>query len=820
MDAMENTASDKTAKDPVCGMMVDPDKTEHSVPFEGDDYYFCCNGCATKFGADPIGYLTTTDPVCGMTVDIRKKAENNFEHDGKTYFFCCQGCVTKFSLDPENYLDPSPVDEEEGDPNALYICPMCPEVENIGPGACPSCGMALEPADPLASLKSTANPELEDMTRRFWLSLSVALPTLILAMGDLIPGQPIQTIISDNVSVWLQFILATPAVLWAGFPFFERAWVSIVSRNLNMFTLIGIGVGVAYIYSVFAVLAPELFPPSFKTESGVIAVYFEAAAVIVTLVMLGQVLELKARAETGGALRALLDLSPKTARLISDDGMEKDVPLENVKVGDLLRVRPGEAVPVDGVVSDGASTVDESMITGEAIPVTKNVEDTVTGGTLNQTGSFAMTAEHVGSETLLAQIVGLVAEAQRSRAPVQRIADQVSGYFVPVVVGSAVITFIIWAWVGPEPRMSFALLNAVAVLIIACPCALGLATPMSIMVGTGRGANAGVLIRSAEALERMEKIDTLIVDKTGTLTEGKPKVVGIHAENGFDESDVLEFAASLEKTSEHPLAQAVITAAEEKMLPLKDVDNFESVPGKGVQGHLGGRHIAVGNQAMFEGRDNQISGLPVDLASRGHTVIYLLVDNKLAGYLLVADQIKPTTRQAIEKLRTAGIEIIMATGDSREAAGSVAAELGIDRYEAAVLPDRKGALVKEIQSEGRVVAMAGDGVNDAPALAQADIGIAMGTGADIAMQSAEVTLVKGDLNGILRARSLSVATMKNIRQNLFFAFFYNSIGVPIAAGVLYPFFGLLLSPMIASAAMSMSSVSVIGNALRLRNTRL
>lgn len=813
MNAPETVTLNKTAKDHVCGMMVDPDKTEHKTQFEDEDFHFCCNGCRTKFDNDPMSYLTTIDPVCGMTVDKRKKADNNHVHDGKTYYFCCQGCVGKFSADPEKYLDASQAEEEEGDPNALYICPMCPEVESIGPAACPSCGMALEPADPLASLRETSNPELEDMTRRFWLSLSVALPTLILAMGDLIPGQPIKSLISDQTNVWLQLFLATPAVIWGGFPFFQRAWVSIVSWNLNMFTLIGIGVGVAYVYSLFAVLAPGLFPPSFKTESGVIAVYFEASAVIVTLVMLGQVLELKARAETGGALRALLDLSPKTARLVKEDGAEIDVPLEDVVVGNLLRVRPGETVPIDGVVVDGTSSVDESMITGEAIPLAKGNGDTVTGGTLNQTGSFTMKTEHVGSETLLAQIVGLVAEAQRSRAPVQRVADQVSGYFVPVVVGSAILTFVIWAWIGPEPRMAFGLLNAVAVLIIACPCALGLATPMSIMVGTGRGAHAGVLIRSAEALERMEKVDTLIIDKTGTLTEGKPKVVGIYPEAGFDEYEILEIAASLEKNSEHPLAQAVLDAAKERLVEIKDIDNFDSTPGKGVQGELNGRKVALGNEAMFQGVDQSID-------AQGHTIIYLHIDNKFAGYFSVADQIKPTTREAIDQLRRAGLEIIMATGDSEASAKSVAKELGITRYEAAVLPDRKGALVKEIQAEGRIVAMAGDGVNDAPALAQADIGIAMGTGADVAMQSAEVTLVKGDLLGILRARNLSVATMKNIRQNLFFAFFYNSVGVPIAAGILYPFFGILLSPMIASAAMSLSSVSVIGNALRLRNTRL
>ena len=820
MDAQENLIVENTTKDYVCGMTVDPSKTEHSVQFEDKYYYFCCNGCATKFDADPINYLTTTDLVCGMSVDIRKKAGNHFKHDGKDYYFCCQGCETRFSKDPVKYLYPSSAAEEEGDPNAIYICPMCTEVESSGPAACPSCGMALEPDDPLASLRQTYNPELEDMTRRFWLSLCVALPTLILAMGDIIPGQPIQSLISEKASVWLQFALATPAVLWGGLPFFERAWSSIFTRNLNMFTLIGIGVGVAYIYSAFAVLAPGLFPLSFKTAGGVIAVYFEAAAVIVTLVMLGQVLELKARAETGEALRTLLNLSPKTARRIEGEGAETDTPLEDVKVGDLLRVRPGEAIPVDGVVTEGSSAVDESMITGEAIPATKTVDDSVTGGTVNQTGSFVMEAEHIGAETLLAQIVGLVAEAQRSRAPVQRIADRVSGYFVPAVVGSAILTFAIWSWVGPEPRMAFALLNAVAVLIIACPCALGLATPMSIMVGAGRGAHAGVLIRSAEALERMEKVDTLIVDKTGTLTEGKPKVVRVHAEDGFEEEEVLELAASLENSSEHPLAQAVINAARDKMILTVAIENFESIPGQGVRGEINGQTIALGNVALFDGNTEQAGIASSEFYVEGRTVIFLQVDNKLAGYLTVADQIKSTTKEAIDRLRATGVEIIMATGDSKETASVVAGELGIKRYEAAVLPDRKGALVKELQGEGRIVAMAGDGINDAPALAQADIGIAMGTGADIAMQSAEVTLVKGDLNGILRARYLSVATMKNIRQNLFFAFFYNSIGVPVAAGILYPFFDILLSPMIASAAMSLSSVSVIGNALRLRKTRL
>jgi Cu+-exporting ATPase len=702
-----------------------------------------------------------------------------------------------------------------------YTCPMHPEIVRTAPGSCPICGMALEPRT--VTLDGKENLELRDMSRRFWVSVVLAAPVLFLAMADMIPGRPVGPLVSARAVTWLELALATPVVLWGGFPFFERGWQSIVNRSPNMFTLIALGVGTAYVYSVTATLFPELFPDSFRGHAGEVPVYFEAAAIITVLVLLGQVLELRARSQTSGAIKALLGLAPKTARVIGDDGRESDVPLDQVQSGQRLRVRPGEKVPVDGVVLEGHSSVDESMVTGEPIPVEKEPGGRVTGGTVNGTGSFVMRAERVGSDTLLAQIVRMVSEAQRSRAPIQRLADQVSAYFVPAVVMAAILTFVAWSLVGPEPRMAHALVNAVAVLIIACPCALGLATPMSIMVGTGRGALAGVLIKNAEALEVMEKVDTLVVDKTGTLTEGKPRLVSIEALAGHEESDVLRLAASLEQGSEHPLAGAIVAAAQQRGLRLVAVEGFRSVTGKGVVGHVEGRSVALGNRRLFEeiGID---PGPPIERADalrrEGQTVMFVGIDGQPAGFLGVADPIKESTVEAITMLHRDNMRIVMVTGDNRTTAESVARKLGLDEVEAEVLPEQKVATIKRLQAEGRIVAMAGDGINDAPALAQAHVGIAMGTGTDVAMESADVTLVKGDLRGIVRARRLSRATMRNIRENLFFAFIYNALGVPVAAGVLYPVFGLLMSPIIASAAMTFSSVSVIGNALRLRKVAL
>ena len=755
------------------------------------------------------------DPVCGMTVDIIKKADSAYEYQQETYHFCSSGCRTKFVVDPEKYLNPS--EQDAGDPEAIYTCPMDPEIEQLGPGACPICGMALEPKDPIAAILETENPELDDMRRRFRVTGALALATLILAMGEMIPGDPIGKVIPLNINIWTQFVLATPAVLWGGKPFFERAWSSIVSRNFNMFTLIGIGVGVAYLYSVFATLFPGLFPAEFRHSSGSIAVYFEAAAVITALVQLGQVMELKARAETGSAIRGLLDLSPKTAFRVEDGREDTEIALEDVQVGDLLRVKPGASIPVDGQVVDGNSFVDESMITGEPVPATKQPGDKVTGATVNQKGSLIIRAEHVGSETLLSQIVSMVGEAQRSRAPVQRVADRVSGYFVPAVVGAAVLTFIVWSIFGPEPAFAFALVNAVAVLIIACPCALGLATPMSIMVGMGKGAQLGVLIKDAQALEQMERVDTLIVDKTGTLTEGKPKLTAIYPVSEFDEETLLEYVASLEQSSEHPLAAAIVRGAKQRNIGLQEVMDFQSTTGQGVSGIVNGKTVSIGNHLTDFG---ELNASAMEAQKMGSTVVAVSIDKHFAGLLIIADPIKETSPGAIAALEASGIEVIMATGDALATAQAVAQELGINEVRAGVLPQDKNELVKAYQAQGRIVAMAGDGVNDAPALAQANVGIAMGTGTDIAMQSAEVTLVKGDLRGVLRARNLSKMTMRNIRQNLFFAFVYNTIGVPIAAGVLFPFFGILLSPIIASAAMSLSSVSVIVNALRLRQSSI
>ena len=760
-----------------------------------------------------------TDPVCGMTVDP-SRAEHHYDFQGRTYTFCCAGCLDKFRADPKMYLAPrAPAPPAAAD--AIYTCPMHPEIEQVGPGACPICGMALEPKDVLAAPPD--NSELIDMTRRFWVGAALTVPLMAIAMAHMVPGQPMDAVLSPRLAVWLQLVLATPVVVWGGRVFFERGWASIRTRNLNMFTLIAIGTGVAYLYSVVATLAPGLFPVTLRSAPGQVAVYFEAAAAITTLVLLGQVLELRARDRTSGAIRALLDLAPKTARVIRDNGHEEDVALEDVQVGERLRVRPGAHVPVDGVVLEGTSSVDESMITGEPLPVTKAAGDPVSGATLNQTGSFVMRAERVGADTMLARIVCMVSEAQRSRAPIQRLADRVAGYFVPAVVAVALIAAVAWSLVGPEPRLAYALVSAVAVLIIACPCALGLATPMSILVGTGRGASAGVLIKNAEALERMEGADTLVVDKTGTLTIGKPALTTIEVAGEWEPQDVLRLAASLERASEHPLAAAIVRAAHDRDLTLMQTDEFASVTGKGVNGTIDGHTVALGNARLMQDID-------VDIAERadradalrrdGETVMFVAIDGALAGLLGVADPIKETTPEALAALRADGMRVVMLTGDNRTTALAVAKRLGIDDVEAEVLPDHKGEVIARLQQDGRVVVMAGDGINDAPALAQADIGIAMGTGTDIAMESAGITLVKGDLRGIVRARHLSRATMCNIRQNLFFAFVYNSLGVPIAAGALYPVFGLLLSPIFAAAAMSLSSVSVIGNALRLRHVRL
>jgi Cu+-exporting ATPase len=769
--------------------------------------------------------LLGIDPVCGMKV-FEKPDVPRREHGGQTYYFCNPGCAAKFDADPERFLK-APASEPmhpyaqapaAAGSDVWYTCPMDPEVRQKGPGACPRCGMALEPVAPVAA--EAPNPELVDMTRRFWVSVVLTVPLLLIAMGGMI--HPLHNILSASWMPELQLLLATPVVLWAGWPFFIRGWKSIVYRSLNMFTLIAVGTGTAYLYSVIATLFPGIFPDSFRTE-GNVNVYFEAAASITALVLLGQVLELSARARTGNAIRALLGLAPKTARLIPPGGSERDVPLEQVRPGDRLRVRPGEKIPVDGVIVEGSSSVDESMLTGEPIPVEKTPGSKVTGATVNATGSFVMRAERVGSETMLAQIVRMVSEAQRSRAPIQRLADRVSALFVPTVVAIAVLTFVVWALVGPEPRMAHALVNAVAVLIIACPCALGLATPMSIMVGVGRGASSGVLIRNAEALETFEAVDTLVVDKTGTLTEGRPRLTAVVPCAGHSEDELLSVAASLEKGSEHPLASAILSGAVSQGVTMAGSSEFRTLPGKGVVGKVAGRGAALGNERLL----TELGLAPGELAARaevlraqGMTVVFVVRDGQVAGMLAVSDPVKPTTEAAIRALHGDGIRIVMLTGDNRTAAQAVASTLGIDEIEAEVTPDQKGAVVKRLQSQGRKVAMAGDGINDAPALAQADVGVAMGTGTDVAMESAGVTLVKGDLMGLARARKLSRATMRNIRQNLVWAFGYNSVGVPIAAGVLYPVFGLLLSPMIAAAAMSFSSVSVITNALRLRRLTL
>jgi Cu+-exporting ATPase len=795
------------------------------------------------------------DPVCGMTVDPATAKGGSHVHEGSTYYFCNPKCRVRFAAEPQKYLqakaEPEPI---EAPPGTMWICPMDPEVREDHPGACPKCGMALEPEQPVTLAARTEwvcpmhpevvqdhpgtcpkcgmaleprtvlpeeqpDPELLSMTRRFWVGVVLSLPLFFLGMSDLIPGQPVQRAFDPRLLAWVQLVLATPVVLWGGWPFFERGWTSVKNRHLNMFTLIAMGTGAAYLFSVFATLAPGLLPHAFTGHGGAAPVYYEAAAVIVTLVLLGQVLELRARRATSGALRALLSLAPAVARRIREDGREEDVSLEQVRVGDSLRVRPGEKVPVDGVVVEGESAVDESMVTGESMPVEKAPGARVTGGTVNGTGSLVMKAERVGRDTLLSRIVQRVGEAQRSRAPIQKLADKVAAVFVPAVIAVAVLTFAIWALFGPEPRLAHALVNAVAVLIIACPCALGLATPMSVVAGMGKGAGVGLLIRDAAALELLEQVDTLVVDKTGTLTEGKPKLVTVVAAEGLDEARLLHLAASLERGSEHPLAAAVVKGAEERGAVPTAVQGFRSLTGKGVTGRVGGSEVALGNVALLEvlGVDaGTLLARAEELRREGQTVMFVVVDGRPAGLLGVADPLKATTAEALATLHQEGVRVVMLTGDSRTTAEAVARTLGIDQVVAEVLPEGKGDVVKRLQAEGRVVAMAGDGVNDAPALAQAHVGIAMGTGTDIAMESASVTLVKGDLRGIARARKLSRGTLRNIRQNLFFAFIYNTLGVPIAAGVLYPFFGLLLSPMLAAAAMSLSSVSVITNALRLR----
>ena len=771
------------------------------------------------------------DPVCGMSVDPAT-ARFRADHDGRTFSFCSAGCRDKFAADPDRYLAPHGAVADRAGPRSsrarlqrpvpagtIFTCPMHPQIRQAGPGNCPICGMTLEPET--ATADSGPSPELIDMTRRFWIGLILTVPVVALEMGGHLTN--LHRWLPAEISSWIQLVLATPVVLWAGRPFFVRAWASLVSRNLNMFTLIAMGTGVAWSYSVIATVAPGLFPPAFRGPDGAVAIYFEAAAAITVLVLLGQVLELRAREQTGGAIRALLDLAPKTARRIRADGADEEINLEAVAVGDRLRVRPGEKVPVDGELIEGRSSVDESMVTGESMPVVKAAGAKLIGGTMNGAGSFVMRADKVGRETMLAQIVQMVAQAQRSRAPIQRLADQVSGWFVPLVIAIALLAFAAWALWGPEPRFTYGLVAAVSVLIIACPCALGLATPMSIMVGVGRGAQSGVLIKNAEALERFEKVDTLVIDKTGTLTEGKPKVVAVQAFGGVAEDDLLRLAASLEHGSEHPLAAAIVEAATERKLALSPAQDFDSPSGKGVTGTVEGRRIDIGNRLMMQAGAIDVSALEkmADvLRGEGATAIFVAIDGKPAGVLAIADPIKATTAGAMRFLRAAGIRVVMLTGDNRTTAEAVARKLDIADVEAEVLPQDKGRIVERLRTQGRIVAMAGDGVNDAPALAAADVGIAMGTGTDVAIQSAGVTLLKGDLQGIVTARRLSRATMSNIRQNLFFAFIYNAIGVPIAAGVLYPAFGLLLSPIVAAAAMSLSSVSVISNALRLRWVRL
>lgn len=767
---------------------------------------------------------TVKDPVCGMDVDPNDSAGHT-DYNGETYHFCSTHCLHKFEKEPESFLDEGVKAKKAAEPalaGAIYTCPMHPEVKQVGPGSCPICGMALEPME-VSEEEDGPNPELVDFSRRLIGAAALTIPLLLVAMGEMIPGNPFHDWLPGNNMNWFQLLLATPVVAWAGYPIFHKGWLSIKSGNLNMFTLIGLGTGVAFAFSLGATLMPGIFPEEFQSH-GKVSVYFEAAATIIALVLLGQVLELRARGQTNSAIRALLKLAPKTARIVRADGQEEDIDIKHVVLGDQLRVRPGEQIPVDGIVTSGQSSVDEAMLTGEPIPVEKSTGAKVSAGTTNQTGSFLMEARGVGKDTLLSQIVKMVNEAQRSRAPIQGLADRVSAWFVPIVVFAAAATAAVWAVWGPEPAYAYALVNAVAVLIIACPCALGLATPMSIMVGTGRGAQAGVLVRNAEALERLESVDTLVFDKTGTLTEGRPKLMGVHALPGFEDHELLRVAAALEKGSEHPLAHAVLEGAKARGIgEIPAADAFRSITGQGILGEVGTRSVALGNQRLFDSlRINSapLANLADSRRKRGETVLMVGIDGKPAGFLAVADPLKDTTTFALEDLRESGLKLVMLTGDHEATAQYVAGILGIDQVYANVLPDQKSEIIKRLQAEGRTVAMAGDGVNDAPALAQADVGIAMGTGTDVAIQSAGITLVKGDLRGIVRARALSRATLTNICQNLFFAFAYNALGVPVAAGVLFPTFGILLSPMLAAAAMSLSSVSVIGNSLRLRRAKI
>jgi len=791
--------------DPVCGMTVNPDSAAGSYDYEDKTYYFCSRHCLEKFRKDPETFLARPQPTRTQPVGIQR---------------------AKSKPEENNKMPGAPGSDRAlanglGALDSTYTCPMHPEVVRNGPGSCPICGMALEPRT--ASVDREDNPELREMSLRFWVSVFLSVPLLLIAMSEFIPALNLESLMPMRVWGWIEMALATPVVLWGAWPFFVRGWQSLVNRSLNMFTLIALGVSVAYVFSVVAKLFPNLFPASFRDQSGEVPVYFEAAAVITTLVLLGQVLELRARSRTGAAIKALLGLSPKTARRLGEDGNDEDVSLDQIKPGDKLRVRPGEKIPLDGIVLEGSSAVDESMVTGEPIPVVKRNGDRVIGATVNATGTFVMEVERVGPDTLLAQIVRMVSEAQRSRAPIQKLADRVSSYFVPAVVFIAVLTFLIWSIWGPDPRLAYALVNAVAVLIIACPCALGLATPMSIMVATGKAALSGVLFRNAEAVEILREVDTLVIDKTGTLTEGKPRLEAVVTTSGMDEQTLLRLAASLERGSEHPLAAAIVAGAEERGLELDEAKYFESLTGKGVAGEVDGRNVSIGNQSLLA----ELGLTTADLGQRaetlrldGQTVMFVTVDGAVAGLVSVADPIKGTTAEAIKQLHDEGIRVVMLTGDSETTARAVAAKLNLDEVVAEVLPNQKAEAVKRFQTGGHKVAMAGDGINDAPALAQADVGIAMGTGTDVAMESAAVTLVKGDLRGIVRAIRLSRATMRNIRQNLFFAFLYNALGIPIAAGVLYPFLGILLSPMIAAAAMSFSSVSVIANSLRLRRVSL
>ncbi len=845
-----NVDTTETTIDPVCGMTVSTDAPIAYV-HDGVDYRFCCEGCKTKFAQSPGAYLVdpekATDPVCGMTVD--RSSEQTTLYLGETYYFCCSGCKTKFEADPEKFLNPAvaaPAPEDDGTPGT-YVCPMCPEVKKSEPGPCPSCGMALEKQSPSLAMATIYtcpmhptvtqdepgdcpicgmaleprnvaieedNPELDYMTRRFWIAAALSVPLLIVSMGGMIPGNPITELLGTHGQRFLEVLLATPVVLWCGWPFFQRGYQSVKTGNLNMFTLIALGTGVAYIFSLVATFFPAIFPDSFRMASGEVGVYFEAAAVIITLVLLGQVLELRARSKTGSAIRSLLELAPAVAHRLSEAGVEQDIPLGEVKVGDKLRVKPGEKIPTDGVILDGRSSVDASMVTGESIPNDCGPGDTVIGATVNSTGSFVMQATEVGGNTVLSQIVGLVSDAQRSRAPIQRVADRVAKIFVPAVIAVAVATFIVWWLVGPQPALAFATVNAVAVLIIACPCALGLATPMAVMVGVGRGASEGVLIKDAESLELLQDVDTLVVDKTGTLTKGHPEVTAIHSALPGD--DLLQLAASVEKLSEHPLGAAIVRKAVSLGVETFSADDFHSETGSGVTGMVDGKRVFIGAVS-----DNSRWPEEVALArKKGHTVVGVEVDGEQRGVIAIADQLKPATKEAVAFLRENGVRVVMATGDNSISAHAIADSLGIDEVHAELKPADKAALVESLKKEGRKVAMAGDGINDAPALALADIGIAMGTGAGIAIESAGLTLASGDMRGIQKAFRLSRSTMSNIKQNLFFAFAYNVLGVPIAAGVLYPLFGLLLSPIIAAAAMSFSSVSVIANSLRLARQRL